>query len=138
MNYSNIINGFNNALRSIPNVPALFTENQQGKPSDVLTPWMRSTMIPSEPIPVTIGYYRQFRFTSVFQIDYFSPLDGGSDIEVIDTIINWFNSADNRFRTEDGTEFIVTAAWRQTAEPMTAWYRTPIMVRVQWYGVAGN
>ena len=134
MSYTKIINTVNNAVQNLPNAPSnLFVENIQGKPVDVLTPWMRTTLLPSEPVQVTIGYERQLRYTSLIQLDYFQPLNVGSTSDFIDSTVDWFNNKDNRFMENDGFNFTVLSAWRQTSEPTDKWYRTPIMIRVQWY-----
>ena len=93
--FEQIINAINNALTSIPGLPTLFTENNAGKPQ-LLTPWMRSTIIPSEPTQVTIGLDRTLRFTGLVQVDYFIPSNQGSTTANVDVIINWFNDKDTR------------------------------------------
>lgn len=133
MYYESIINGINNAIESIAGVPVLFKENKQNKPADVLTPWMRTTLLPSEPMEVTIGYDRQLRYTGIVQLDYFVPLNYGSTITDVDTIVNWFNNKDNRFININDIEFIVLSSWRGTSIPGDKWYSTPIYIRVQWY-----
>lgn len=133
MYYKQVINGINNAIQSIPNVPVLFIENKQNKPADPLTPWMRTTLLPSEPTQVTIGYGRQLRYIGIVQLDYMVPLDTGSDIDQVDDIVNWFNAEDNRFINNDGVEFIVLSAWRGTSFAGKSWYQTPIFIRYQFY-----
>lgn len=130
--FEQIINAINNALTSIPGLPTLFTENNAGKPQ-LLTPWMRSTIIPSEPTQVTIGLDRTLRFTGLVQVDYFIPSNQGSTTANVDVIINWFNDKDNRFITEDGKEITILMAWRGTSTTETDWYRTPIFIRYQTF-----
>lgn len=133
MYYKQIINGINNAIESIPGLPVLFKENTQNKPVDPLTPWMRSTILPSEPTQVSIGYERQMRYIGIIQVDYMVPPNTGSTANNIDVIVNWFNDKDNRFINNDGVDFMILAAWRGTSFTGEKWYQTPIYLRYQFY-----
>lgn len=133
MYYKQIIDGINAAIESIPNLPVLFKENKQGKPTDILTPWMRTTLLPAEPTQVTIGYERQLRYVGIVQLDYMTPLDYGSDIAQVDTIVSWFNDKDNRFINNNGIDYTILASWRGTSYAGDKWYQTPIFIRYQVY-----
>lgn len=127
-----IITGINNAIKSISGLPTLFEENMNGKPQ-LLTPWMRTTIIPNEPVQTSIGYDRQLRFTGLIQLDYFQPANTSSDISNVDIIVDWFNNKDNRFITYDGLDILVPLAWRGTGNSATDWYRVPIFIRYETY-----
>lgn len=130
--FNQIINAINTAIASVPGVPILYTENQAAKPT-LLTPYMRSTLLPSEPVPVTSGLNRMLSFNGIMQLDYFTPLDTTSAVGGVDTIINFFNNKSNRFLTNTGQEVMITAAWRGTGNTETKWYRVPIFLRYQSY-----
>lgn len=131
--FNQIITGINTALVSIPGVPALYKENESAKPA-LLDHWMRTTILPSEPVQVTSGLNRTLSFTGIIQLDYFTPPNTGSAPAMVDTIVNYFNDKDNRFITVDGQEIMVTWCWRGTANTETKWYKTPIFIRYQAYG----
>ena len=127
-----IITGINSAITSITGMPTLYEENKGGKPT-LLTPWMRTTIIPNEPVQTSYGYDRQLRFTGLIQLDYFQPSNTSSDIANIDTIVDWFNGKDNRFLTSDGLPILIPLAWRGTATSGTDWYKVPIFIRYETY-----
>lgn len=130
--YNQIINAINTAASGIANAPTLYTENQADKPA-IGSPYMRTTLLPSEPVPVTSGINRMLSFTGIMQLDYFTPPGTTSTVNMVDTIVEHFNNKDNRFLTETGQEIMITAAWRGTSSTETKWYRTPIFLRYQAY-----
>lgn len=127
-----IIKAVNTALKALPGVPTLAEENVSFKPK-LLTAWMRTTLLPSEPVQVTIGYDRTLRHNGLMQVDMFFPANTGSSPASVETVINWFNNKDNRFMTQDGERIIIESAWRGTASTNTDWYRVPVYLRYMTY-----
>lgn len=129
---SDIINAINTVIKSIPGVPTLAEENSSYKP-ELLTPWVRSTVLPAEPSQVFNGLNRTLRFSGLIQIDYFAPANTDADIEMIDNIVDYFNHKDNRFLTLDTQELTFLAAWRGVGVPDTDWFRVPVYVRYETF-----
>lgn len=129
--YDTIINLTNTKLATIPSLPTLYTENTSGSPP-LRDPYMRTTLIPSEPLQITRGSNRTLQYTSLFQIDYFTPKTLGSLNPNIDSIVSFFNSDTNRLLSDD-MQVTVLRAWRGTSTTEDNWYRTPVMLRIQWF-----
>lgn len=131
--YDNVINLTNTALESISGVPTLIKENVQGQ-ADLRSDWMRTTLIPSEPLQLSRGDIVLKQYSGLFQIDYFKSKGSGSTSNVIDDIINHFNNYNGRFLGNDEfAQLTVLRAWRGTSTQEDTWYRTPIILRLQWY-----
>lgn len=131
--YDNVINLTNTALESISGVPTLIKENVQGQ-ADLRSDWMRTTLIPSEPLQLSRGDIVLKQYSGLFQIDYFKVKGSGSTSNVIDDIINHFNNYNGRFLGNDEfAQLTVLRAWRGTSTQEDTWYRTPIILRLQWY-----
>lgn len=127
-----IITAVNNALTtSIGNLPTLYMSNSTNSKPPLLTPWMRTTIIPSEPTPVTAGVDRQLQFTGLIQLDYFYPAgQGPTDSNGnIDRIISWFNSKDNRNMTQNGVNILIEWAWRGSDTQGNEWNNARIYIR---------
>lgn len=131
--YDNVINLTNTALESISGVPPLIKENVQGQ-ADLRSDWMRTTLIPSEPLQLSRGDIILKQYSGLFQIDYFKAKGSGSTSNVIDNIIDHFNNYNGRFLGNDTfAQLTVLRAWRGTSTQEDTWYRTPIILRLQWY-----
>lgn len=127
-----VITAVNNALtNSITGLPKLYTDNTTNSKPDLLTPWMRTTILPSEPSQISTGYYRQIQNTGLIQLDYFYPSGQGPvDIDNnIDKIIDWFNDKDNRNLTQNGVKILIEWAWRTNDTQGTKWMNARIYIR---------
>lgn len=130
--YDEIINAVNTSLRSIPNIPTVVEENTSFSPS-LGQPYVRTTIIPSEPLQISRGDDRLLQYSSLIQIDYFKQLTGGSTEAMVDTIVSHFNNVTNRDLGLPQYEAIVLRTWRNPANKEQNWYRMPVMLRVQWF-----
>lgn len=129
--YDEIINLTNSALQSIPNLPTLYAENISGAPT-MRDPYMRTTLIPSEPFQISRGSQRLLQYSGLIQVDYFMPKTLGSTNPSVDAIIKYFNSEVNRLLSPD-MQVMVLRAWRGTSTVEDNWYKTPVMLRLQWF-----
>ncbi len=131
--YDTVIDLTNDALLTVPGVPNLIRENVQGQ-ADLRSDWMRTTLIPSEPLQLSRGDRVLKQYSALFQIDYFKAKGQASTSTVIDNIINQFNGYNGRFIGTDAfMQLTVLRAWRGTSSQEDTWYRTPVMLRLQWY-----
>lgn len=131
--YKTVIETVNTSLKSINNIPQIFEENMEGKP-ELLTPWVRTTLIPSEPLQISRGVDRLLQYSALMQIDVFIPKGKGSTSSIVDDIIGHFNDSDNRELTSaDDMQLIVLRSWRGVSSVEQNWYRSTVFVRLQWF-----
>lgn len=130
--YNTIINEVNDSLKTISNIPTIFEENIDGKPS-LMNPWIRTTIIPSEPIQISKGDDRLLQYSALMQIDVFTPKGSSSTPQIIDDIIAHFNDKNNRNITDDELQLTALRSWRGSSTQEQNWYKTIIFVRLQWF-----
>lgn len=132
--YDTVINETNNALSTIPGVPATFIRENVTGQADLRSDWMRTTLIPSEPLQLSRGDRILKQYSGLMQIDYFKAKGTSSNSLTIDAIVNHFNGYNGRFLGDDSfLQLTVLRAWRGTSTQEDTWYRTPVMLRLQWY-----
>lgn len=132
MIYSPIINAINKQLKAINGAPVLAEENTSFKPV-LRTPWMRSTLLPSEPVQMSLGDERILRYNGICQVDVFFPVGSGSTSQVVDQIVAHFNSLPVRFLDEAGEKINIKLAWRGVGVNEPEWYKTPIFIRYEMF-----
>lgn len=126
-----IIQLINASLATVTNVPVITPENKTYKPTQ-RTPYIRPTILPSEPVQTTIGYDRTVRWTGLYQLDYFYPANTGAESDIAARIVEHFHT--NRFLNDgEGFQVTIVMSWRATANTLTDWYRIPIMLRYETF-----
>lgn len=127
-----ILNAVNDVLENtITGLPFLYISNITNVKPPLLTPWMRTTIIPSEPIQISTGYFRELQNTGLIQLDYFYPAGQGPEDSSnnLKTIVDWFNNKDNRNLVNAGVQILIESAWRSTDSQDTTWNAARIFIR---------
>lgn len=131
--YKTVIDAVNESLKEINNIPIIFEENMTGKPA-LMDPWIRTTIVPSEPTQISRGEDRILQYSSLVQIDIFNPKGSGSTQSNVDDVIHHFNNKLNRYLTNDPEmQLTVLRAWRGTSTIEQNWYKTIVFIRLQWF-----
>lgn len=92
--------------------------------------WARLTMIPAQPVPVTIGTPGTDEHVGLLQVDIFAPLDDstGPTLQVADLIAECFFAGAN-FSHENQCVRI-TSCGRGRSAVEGGWYRT--IITINW------
>lgn len=107
------------------------SENRSYKPTSTQD-YIRVTMIPTEPLQVTIGQNRILRYRGIIQVDVVKRQNTGTNDVTVDAIINYFNT--NRFfETSDSQRFTILAAWRNQGITSQDRYTIPVQLRYETY-----
>lgn len=132
MSYKEIQQALDGQLTSILGLPEIVLENTRFK-ANSKTPFIRSTLLPSQSSVETIGTTGYNKVFGLYQIDIFYPLDGGYEEinDNADEIISNF---------QKGTSFTITnstlrinISWRNSGRKLENFYNVPVLVSWECY-----
>jgi hypothetical protein len=129
IDYNTIRTLLDTNLKTVVGLPQLATENIRVTTTNAM-PWCRSTLITSEPSPLTVGYDGMNQHKGIYQVDLFYPQDyGTTDVSAISKLV--INAFPRGLTLTDGTTNIhVTMTWQLTAYTVQqAWYAVPVSIR---------
>ena len=90
MSHSKIASLLSQATENVVSLPPIQSENTRFVAGT--TPWARTTLIPSQTNPISVGPFGIDEFRGIWQIDYFTPMLEGTDtaFSVIDDLLQAF------------------------------------------------
>ena len=122
-----------NQLLTTANLPPHSKENTRTAIAG-RTPWCRSTLLPSEPAPLAVGFNAMNQLKGLYQVDLFYPQDYGPAAASItaNSVLALFPRG---IAFTDGTNHIyVDMPWQQTAYTVEqVWYVIPLVIRWSSY-----
>lgn len=129
MIYADLQSALDARLETVVGLPTLQAENTlyntKGK---ALTPYVRSTLLPSEAIPATLGSTGKNEYSGLYQIDLFYPLDGGK--AAVNAIADLVVAAFARTSLSAGSKQVeVRAAWCEAGSADEQFYKVPVVAR---------
>lgn len=132
MSYKEIQQELDGQLTSITGLPEVVLENTRFKAMSK-TPFIRSTLLPSQSTVETIGTTGYNKVYGLYQIDIFYPLDGGYEEinDDADTIISNFTKGTS-FAITNGT-LRINISWRNSGRKLENFYNIPVLVSWECY-----
>lgn len=127
MNYGDIRALLDTQLQTVSNLPSLQTENTRLNPGGL--PFVRSTLLPAEPTPLTVGPNGIDEHQGLYQVDLFYPQDHGVGTPgaLAASVLAMFPRG---LILSTGTACMhVKMSWQEVAYQVNNWYVTPITIR---------
>lgn len=140
MSYRIIQNLLDTQLETVANLPPLTKENESSaltsdasESSRVGARYTRSTLLPIETVPLSIGVTGFDTFAGLYQVDIFTPFEDGVNGPnfICDAIIAAFPAATQLIGS--GITLRIMSYWRETAQQSTNYYMLPVVIRWDAY-----
>lgn len=130
-NYTLIQQLLDARLETVSNLPVLSKENTRKTDGKALTPWVRSSLIPTIPNYTSLGADGLTEFRGLYQVSCFLPLGYGPDDgnTLADAIVNAFEKG-TQLGTSPNT-VLIWKAYRTNAQNEDNKF-THIPVRIEW------
>lgn len=109
------------------------TANIHYKPK-LLTPWARTTLLPSETRNLTLGNQPCVNVNGVFQVDIFYPSGSGTTASetTLHDLLTYFYS-NRRIQINNSGQYIqIRTIWENVATTEPDWYQTSISLRYEY------
>lgn len=130
MIYAEVETALNAVVASVSGIPNLTHENTlfdaKGKAT---TAYSRTTLLPSEAVPATVGINGKNEYFGLYQIDLFYPLHAGKSAAnaMADLVVAAY--ARQIILTGTSKAIEVRAAWCETGTVEQQHYRLPVVIR---------
>ena len=135
MNYDVIRKLLDTQLQTVVGLPTLYTENNSIE-VDGRGAFCRSTLLNSEPMPLTVGPNGNNQYKGLYQVDLFYPQDNGTTTQnaLAGLVIDAFPRSLILNDATTGLNVHVDMSWQLTAYTVQQnYYVVPISVRWSSY-----
>lgn len=124
--YTSTQSALDGVLRGVSGLPELQLENTRiDRKGRATTPFVRSTLLPREPIQLTIGEGGKNIYGGLYQVDVFYPIDAGK--AALNTTVDAIVSAFYRQQLSGGVT--IHLAWSEVGRRDEPFYTVPVFVR---------
>jgi len=132
MNYEIVRNLLDTAVKTVTGLPTVHLENTRINASGDKTGFTRTTLLPAEPIPLSVSYGGSNQYIGLYQVDVFQPVDYGTTNSngFATSVMNAFPRGLQLIDSTSGITVQVQMCWQQVAyNVQNSWYVVPVMVR---------
>lgn len=107
------------------------SDNQHYNPQ-LLTPWVRTTLLPSESQNLTRGTSPTVRISGLYQIDVVTPAGSGYINTTVNQLLDYFYN-NRMLPTQNSNNVRVINTWRSVSTQDADWYITPVTLRWEYF-----
>jgi hypothetical protein len=130
MNYHDIRSLLDTQLQTVSDLPSLQTENSRLELiGNKKTPWVRSTLLPAEPVDLNVGHIGKVSYRGLYQVDLMYPM-GASAADANAMAAEVTDALPRGYMQTIGTGILqIDMSWQEAASIMDTWYVVPVVVR---------
>lgn len=126
--YNDIESALKTAVKAV--TPVNQSDNEHYTPS-LLTPWIRTTFLPSETQNLTRGTNPTVRISGIYQVDVVTPSGTGYINTTVNQLLDYFYT--NRMLAINNNTVRVINTWRSVSTQDGDWYITPVTIRWEYF-----
>lgn len=127
--YNDIESTLKNAVKTVTTINQ--SDNEHYKPQ-LLTPWVRTTFLPSETQNLTRGPNPMVRISGIYQIDVVTPAGTGYINTTVNQLLDYLYS-NRMLSTPNNNTVRLINTWRSVSTQDDDWYITPVTVRWEYF-----
>jgi len=131
MNYDNIRTILDTQTKTVTSLPLMSAENVRTNIAGIKDSFVRTTLLPAEPTPLSVSSGGANQYTGLFQIDLFYKTDyGTSDSNSLSSLLQAAFPRGTILTDTNGVRVQIEMCWQQTAYTVQkTWYVVPVIVR---------